>query len=67
MHCCMDYVPPLQPKKEVAASRARVAVSCIGPDNDASSFSGLGGTGVNTLIADPKYDLIGEDVHVWHT
>ena len=39
----------------------------IGPDNDASSFPGLGGTGVNTLIADPKYDLIGEDVHVWHT
>ena len=60
---------PLIPRRDLPPAELALplhASANIGPDSDVSILLGLSGTGKTTLIADPK-DLIGDDMHVWHT
>ena len=65
----MSDLMPLMPRRDLPPAERALplhASANIGPDSDVSILLGLSGTGKTTLIADPK-DLIGDDMHVWHT
>ncbi|MFC2098381.1 phosphoenolpyruvate carboxykinase (ATP) [Bacteroidota bacterium] len=55
----MNYYLPL---KEIACMHASANV---GIDRHSALFFGLSGTGKTTLTADPKRELIGDDMHGW--
>jgi phosphoenolpyruvate carboxykinase (ATP) len=55
----MNYYLPL---KGIASMHASANV---GDDGHAALFFGLSGTGKTTLTADPKRELVGDDMHGW--